>query len=120
MNYMLMFYEPETEFAKRNDPAEAGPYWGAWSAYVGALNAAGIVKSGEGLMPPATSTTVRIRGSERLVQDGPIAGVKEQLGGFFVIDVPDLDTALAWAARSPNASVGGTEVRPVLPPPSQA
>jgi len=72
--------------------------------------------SGAGLQPPRTATTLRIRDGQRHVQDGPYADSKEQLGGFFVINVPDLDTALAWAARSPAASSGAVEVRPVLPP----
>ncbi len=119
MQYMMMFYEDGAEFAKRNDPAAAPTYWGAWNAYIGAMNAAGIVVKGDGLLPPDAATTVRIKDGERLVQDGPVAATKEQLGGYFVIEVPDLDAALAWAAKSPNASAGATEVRPVLPPPPQ-
>jgi hypothetical protein len=57
-----------------------------------------------------------VRNGERIVQDGPYADTKEQLAGFFVMDLPDLDAALAWAARSPAASAGSVEVRPVLPP----
>ena len=72
--------------------------------------------SGAGLMPPDTATTVRIRDGQRLVADGPFADTKEQLGGFFVIDVADLDTALEWAARSPAATYSSVEVRPVMPP----
>lgn len=116
MQYMISMMEPETEFAKRDDPAQAQEYWGAWSAYIGAMRAAGIIVNGDGLMPPATATTVRMRGGERLVEDGPFADVKEQLGGYFVIEVPDLDTAIEWAARSPSALDGAVEVRPVMPP----
>ena len=116
MQYMLLLTETENEIALLNDPVKTGPYWGAWGAYVQAVEAAGIVVSGAGLQPPHTATTVRVRDGKRLVQDGPFAASKEQLGGFFVIDVPDLDTALEWAARSPAASVGAVEVRPVLPP----
>ena len=57
---------------------------------------------------------MRVVDGKRRVQDGPFADTKEQLGGYFVIDVPDLDTALAWAARSPSAATAGVEVRPVL------
>ena len=117
MQYMMMFYENEAEASKRDSATEAGPYWGAWNAYVGEIYAAGIVVKGDGLMPPSAATTVRLTNGERLVQDGPVAASKEQLAGYFVIDVPDLDTALTWAARSPNASGGATELRPVLPPP---
>lgn len=119
MQYMLMFYQNPEAFAARNDPAQAPAYWGAWMSYVGAIQASGVVVSGAGLQPPATGTTVRLKGEQRLVQDGPFADTKEQLGGFFVIDVPDLDTALAWAARSPAATDAAVEVRPVLPPPAK-
>src|SRR5436190_12243970 len=70
MQYMLMFYENDAEVAKRNDPEHAGPYWGAWNAYIGALNEAGVMIKGDGLMPPSTTTTVRLEGGNRLVQDG--------------------------------------------------
>lgn len=116
MQYMIMFYETTAQFQERSDPARAPAYWGAWGAYVKALNESGKVVSGAGLQPPETATTVRMRKSERIVQDGPFADAKEQLAGFFVIDVADLDAALAWAARSPAASGPGVEVRPVLPP----
>ena len=118
MQYMLMFRETETEFERRENAEKAPAYWGAWMAYIGALNEAGIVVSGAGLQPPHSATTVRVRDGQRQVQDGPYADTKEQLGGYFVIEVPDLDAALDWAARSPSAAYGSTEVRPVLPPPS--
>lgn len=116
MQYMLLLTEPETEFAKGNDPDQAGAYWGGWNAYIGALAQAGVIVKGDGLQGPHTATTIKVRDGKRLVQDGPFADTKEQLGGYFVIEVPDLDTALEWAARSPSASYGAVEVRPVLPP----
>ena len=84
-------------------------------AYVGAAYASGCVKSGAGLQPVRTATTLRVSGGKRQVQDGPFADTREQLGGFFVIDVPSLDAALEWAARAPCAARGGVEVRPVMP-----
>lgn len=119
MQYMLIFKEPASEFAKRTDPAQAQTYWNAWTAYVGSVRAAGIVVSGNGLERPETATTVTVRGGRRHVQDGPIADVKEHLGGYFIIDVATLDEALEWAARSPASAVGSTEVRPVMPPPAR-
>jgi len=116
MQYMLIFNEPTAEVAKRADPAESREYWNAWNTYIGALGAAGIIVSGNGLEPPETGTTVRVRAGKRQVQDGPFADAKEHLGGYFIIDVPTLDAALDWAARSPSALVGSTEVRPVMPP----
>lgn len=120
MEYVLLFNESEQEMAKRDNPAEAPVYWGAWNAYIGALKAAGVSKSGNGLQPPRTGTTVRITSGKRTVQDGPFADAKEHLGGYFVIEVASLDQALEWAARSPAASAGSVEVRPVLPPPPES
>ncbi|MEI5665059.1 YciI family protein [Bosea sp. CCNWLW174] len=120
MQYMLMFREGEAEFDMRDDPARAPAYWGAWTAYIGALNQAGIVVSGAGLQPPRSSAVVKVRDGRRQIQDGPYPDTKEQLGGYFVVEVPDLDVALDWAARSPAAAYGSVEVRPVLPPPAAA
>ncbi len=117
MQYMLMFYETEVDFAKRTDPIEAGAYWGGWQAYVDAINQSGVVVHGAGLQPPSTGTSVRFREGKRQIHDGPYADTKELLAGFFIIDVPGLDEAIEWAARSPCAATGTTEVRPVLPPP---
>lgn len=113
MKYALLIYEPASEFAKRTS-ADAPAYWAAWSAYGEAIKNAGIMAGGAGLQPPTVSSTLRIRGTDRgHVHDGPYADSKEQLGGFFVIDVPDLDTALAWARKSPQEN-GFMEVRPLL------
>jgi hypothetical protein len=111
MKYALLIYESAAEFDARggDDPA----FWGAWTAYAEALRKAGHHVGGSGLEPPATGTTVRHSHGERAVQDGPYADTKEQLGGFFLIDVPDLDAALDWAARCPVRQ-GAVEVRPVL------
>ena len=115
MQYMLMFYENEAEVAAQRDNAErAGPYWDAWNAYMGALYPTGIVLRGDALLPPSAATSVRLEGGKRLVQDGPVAATKEQLAGYVVIEVPDLDAALSWAARCPAATYGAVEVRPVL------
>ncbi len=116
MQYMLMFYETPEEMARRDD-ARAPEYFAGWTAYINALAASGIVVNGAGLKQPATATTLRLRGEARHVQDGPFADTKEQLGGFFVIDVPNLDGALEWAARCPCVSTGGVEVRPVMQAP---
>jgi hypothetical protein len=117
MDYMLMFYETTSQFEQRRERTASQSYWAGWMAYVQAMHQSGVVKSGAGLQGPDTGTTVRVVDGKRRVQDGPFADTKEQLGGFFVIDVPDLDTALAWAAPAPCAATGGVEVRPVLPPP---
>jgi hypothetical protein len=116
MQYVLLFRETEADFAKRQDPADAPAYWGGWYAFLGAMREAGILTHGNGLQPPHAATTVRLKDGQRLVQDGPFADTKEQLGGYVVVEVADLDAALAWAVRAPCAAAGSVEVRPVLPP----
>ena len=66
-------------------------------------------------MGPHAATTLRLRDGQRVVEDGPFADTKEQLGGYFVIEVPDLDAALDWAAKAPSARTASVEVRPILP-----
>jgi hypothetical protein len=116
MQYMLMLNETEAEFARRTDPAETEAYWGGWNAFIGAMAQAGVIVKGDGLQGPMLATTLRVIDGKRHVQDGPFADTKEQLGGYFVIEVLDLDAALDWAARAPCALTGSVEVRPVLPP----
>ncbi|MBX9749953.1 MAG: YciI family protein [Roseococcus sp.] len=120
MQYVMLFAEPASEIERRNNPAQASAYWGAWSGYVSALREAGVMTGGHGLEPVSLATTLRLRDGQRHVQDGPYVDSKEQLGGFIAIEVPDLDTALEWAARSPAATAGAVEIRPVLPPPAEA
>jgi hypothetical protein len=118
MHYMIILTETAEDFARRDDPETAGAYWDAWSSYARAVAQAGVFVAGAGLAPPAMATTVRVAGASRQVQDGPFSDSKEQLGGFFVIDVPDLDAALDWAKKRPDGHMGSAEVRPVLPPPA--
>ena len=113
MLYLLAIYEsPEAFDARTNE--DRADYMGAWQAYADALRKAGVMAGGKGLEAPSTATTIRFRGDERTVQDGPYADTKEQLGGFFIVDVPDLDAALEWAARCPVTLGGAIEVRPAL------
>ena len=116
MHYMLLLNETSEEFAKRNDPQQAASYWGGWNDFIGAMAQAGIIVKGDGLLGPDLATTIRVREGKRVVEDGPFADTKEQLGGYFVIDVPDLDTALDWGARAPSALSASVEIRPLLPP----
>jgi len=115
MKYTILVYETPAELGARTDAARKDAYWGAYRAYTKALADAGIMVGGAGLQPPHLATTLRQHGGKRQVQDGPYAEAKEQLGGYYVIDVPDLDKALDWAARCPAASTGAVEVRPNLP-----
>lgn len=120
MEYMIMALESPEDFADRSDPERTEGYWSGWQAYLAALTESGVLLNAGGLHPPSMSTTVRLRDGQRVVHDGPYADTKEQLGGYFVIDVDDLDQALEWAARCPSASGGSVEVRPLLPPPAAA
>jgi hypothetical protein len=115
MNYSILIYETPADFAARKDPDKAPAYWAAWPPYSKALKDAGVFIGGAGLQPPETGTTLRFH-QELQIQDGPYAETKEQLGGFFIINVPDLDTALSWAARVPRMPGRVVEVRPNIPP----
>ncbi len=117
MQYMLMFYETPAEQARADDPQQAQSYWGAWTAYVGAVEGSGLMRGGNGLQPPRTATTVRVVNGQRQVQDGPFADTREHLGGYFILEADTLDEVLAWAARAPCAGAGSVEVRPVMDPP---
>jgi hypothetical protein len=116
MQFMLILNETADDFARRNHPSESGDYWGGWTAFIGAMTQGGITVKGDGLQGQHTATTLRLRDGKRVVEDGPFAETKEQLGGYFVIEVPDLDAALDWAAQAPSAQTASVEVRPVLPP----
>jgi hypothetical protein len=112
MQYVMLIYEPEKNFDDRQRPGDDA-YWGPWRAYHRALVESGVYVGGSPLeRPDTTATTVRVRGGERQVQDGPYADTKEQLGGFIIFELPTLDAALEWASRCPAAAYGAVEVRP--------
>src|SRR5438067_11946126 len=114
MNYTMLIYQSPADFAARTDPARHEAFWGSFLPYMKALNDAGIVVGSAGLQPPETATTIRLSDG-KVVQDGPYADTKEQLGGMFILNVPDLDTALDWASRCPAGEGTVVEVRPNLP-----
>lgn len=113
MHYMIMNYVQSTDFAS-NDRAETTVDGPAWGAYTQALIDSGVMVGGNALHPSHAATTLRIREGHRELADGPYAETKEHLGGYYIIDVPDLDTALDWAAKNPAASTGAVEVRPIF------
>jgi hypothetical protein len=112
MKYILMIYGNEAKLQGRSK-AESDQSHAAYMAYTEALKKAGVLVVGDRLQWSSLATTVRVADSKTKVLDGPYAETKEQLGGFYMIDVPDLDAALSWAARCPGASNGVMEVRPV-------
>lgn len=109
MQYMLLLYEQDEDRFQNMETRLP-----SCLAYVEAMQKAGIYVRGERLQSVTSTTTVRAPDGRVQVLDGPYAEIKEQLGGFHVIDVPDLDAALRWAARCPSAIRGAVEVRPLL------
>ncbi len=113
MKYMLILAsDPADEPGPESEPF--GPYMAEWAAYSQALVEAGAMVAGEALQDADTASTVRVRDGKRIVRDGPFIESKEVIGGYYVIDVADLDEALDWAARVPNSHFGTIEVRPVM------
>lgn len=112
MQYAILFYETPGEFARRTGP-DAAAYWSTWGSYFAALG--DRTGSGACLQGPQTGAVVRVTGQGRTVHDGPHADSTEPLGGFAVIEADSMSAALEWAERSPAASAGAVEVRPVLP-----
>jgi len=110
MQFMLMIYEDDAERV-----ANMEQWMPHCSAYVQAMEKAGIYVTGHRLRPVESTTQVRVADGRAHVVDGPYVEAKEQLGGFHIIDVPDLDAALAWATRCPSAARGVVEVRPIWP-----
>ena len=111
MRYTLLLHYPE-ETAESLGPEAVEEGRRAFTSYAATLDAAGVLLSAEVLQPSVTTTTVRLRDGVLQVQDGPYADSKEQLGGTFVLDVPDLDAALGWARQAPAVAWGAVEVRP--------
>jgi hypothetical protein len=113
MKYMFLIYGNEKATATMK-PDALKQMHGAYMAYTEALRQSGAYITGAPLQPTATATTVRGAASKAQVIDGPFAETKEQLGGFYMIDVPDLDAALQWARRCPGTDGGTVEIRPVM------
>ena len=112
MKYMLLL-----RHAPDAGPAEGTPEFDAemaqWGQVMGELGESGAMVAANGLDTEATATTVRTRDGEALVTDGPFAETKESFFSYIIIDVADLDTALAWAKRMPNVTYGSVEIRPL-------
>ena len=112
MQYMLLAYVNEGGWPKMTK-AEQEQGMAAYMAYSEALTKAGVLKGSNRLQPTSAATTVRVADGKPQVLDGPYADSKEQMGGYFMIDVPDLDAAISWAARCPAVHHGVVEVRPI-------
>jgi hypothetical protein len=114
MKYMLLIHGEEARM-NANTPVESTGLNPEYAAYNEAMAKAGIMLGGERLRPTSTATSVRVKDGKTEVLDGPYAETKEQFGGYYMIDVPDLDQAISWAARCPAAKHGTVEVRPIWP-----
>jgi hypothetical protein len=112
MQYLLMLYSDESGWNALT-PQQQQQGVAAYTAYGDALRKAGVFVGSNRLRPISDATTVRVVEGKTQVLDGPYVDSKEQVGGYFLIDVPNLDAALQWAARCPGASHGTIEVRPV-------
>jgi hypothetical protein len=113
MNYMLLIYGDPAQQPAYGTP-EFNEMMGGFSALNQQMNAEGVLRGGEGLQGVETATSVRLRGGKVETMDGPFAETREHLGGYYVVDVPDLDAALRWAAKIPAAKYGTIEVRPLM------
>jgi len=112
MEYMLLIHADPKGFDAMTETQRAQGM-AAYTAFTEALRKAEVLRNSNRLRPAQTGTTVRIRDGKTEVLNGPFIETREQLGGYYLIDVTDLDAALAWAARCPGASHGAVEVRPV-------
>jgi hypothetical protein len=112
MQYLLMLYANEAGWDKMTQ-AEQQQGLAAYKAFTEALTKAGVLRGKNRLQPISAATTVRLVDGKSQVLDGPYIDSKEQLGGYYLIEVPDLDAAISWAARCPGASHGIVELRPI-------
>jgi hypothetical protein len=113
MQYLLLIYRNEADLGKMG-PADRKQMMEDYGAYTQSIIQSGHFKAGDGLQPATTATTVRVREGKTLTTDGPFAETREQLGGYYLVEAKDLDTALGLAARIPGAKAGSIEVRPVM------
>ena len=113
MQFMLLIYDDQQVWQGLSEE-ERNAVMGEYFAYTDQLREAGAFVAADALQPIGTATTVRVRDGEQLLTDGPFAETKEQLGGYYVIDVDSIDEAIQWAAKIPSARLGSIEVRPVM------
>ncbi|HUB51003.1 MAG TPA: YciI family protein [Terracidiphilus sp.] len=112
MQYLLTLYADESGWEKMT-PEQQQQGYAAYMAYTQALKTAGAHVSSNRLRPSGTATTMKTVNGKTQVLDGPFADSKEQLGGYYLIDVPDLDAAMTWAGRCPGVQHGTVEVRAI-------
>src|SRR5437870_1820000 len=114
MQYMLLIYDDEAQWGSLSEE-ERSKLFQEYGTYTQGLRDSGAFVAGDPLQPTSTATTVRVRGGERLVTDGPFAETKEQLGGYYIVEADSIDEAIAHAEKIPSARLGSIEVRPIMP-----
>ena len=114
MQYMLLIYGDEQGWMTM-PPADLKKMYADYSTFTKELLESGAMVGGSELSPVSTASTVRVRSGKTITTDGPFAETKEQLGGYYMIDVPNLDDAIKWAAKIPSALNGSIEIRPLAP-----
>ena len=117
VKYMLLICNDSERFAQLS-PQEQEGWMGEYFAFSTAIQESGEMVAGDPLLGIDTATTVTIRGGETITTDGPFAETKETIGGYYIVDVPDLDRAIELAAKIPEARVGKIEIRPIMEMPS--
>ena len=115
MRYMLMICSEEAAEEKMS-AAEMGELMNAYMKFHQEAEAAGVLRGGDRLRPVADATSVKVRDGKVDVTDGPFAETKEQLGGYYMVDVKNLDEAIVWAGKIPSAAIGTVEIRPIWEP----
>src|SRR6266702_3157588 len=113
MQYLLLIYQRESDWARLSE-AEIGKIFQEYMEFSKGIRKSGHYVGGNALQPVETATTVRVKDGKTLTTDGPFAETKEQLGGSWVFECKDLDEAINWAARIPQAADGSIEIRPVM------
>jgi len=113
MQYLLLIHDAESVWETMPEQ-ERNALYGEYMAYTNELRESGALVGANQLQPTSTATTVRVRDGEQVVTDGPFAETKEQLGGYYLIEVESVDEALEWAAKIPSARYGHIEVRPIV------
>ena len=113
MKYLVLIYSDEKAGASATKE-ETDAWMGEYVAYTDAMQKGGVMLAGEALHPTSAATTVRVQNGKKVTTHGPFAETKEQLGGYYLLDVKNLDDAIEWAAKCPGARAGSIEVRPVV------
>ena len=115
MRYMLMIQSDESGYATMTE-ADMGELMSGYMRFDEEIAGAGVLETSDRLQPTPSATTVRVRDGKTTTTDGPFAETKEQIGGYYLIKVANLDEAIAWAAKIPTATYGSIEIRPIWEP----